>query len=309
MDVYYAEMHEPRVDWNHLRTALAIERTGNLSRAAKVLGINQSTASRHLATLESEVGSALFSRSRSAMLITEAGRIIVAEAEAMESAMRSAFDRVGTALAETEGLVRVVAVPWIVGEIIVPQLIQLWRQHPRIEVQVVADTRERLLEKREVDLSLRFDPSKRADVEKIAVGTIVSAVYAGRGMDPDELPWMGFREDEYQTAVEAWLLEVSGGEPIRFWANDAALLRQAVRSGAGKALLPVLLGDNDPELRIVSDHRVERTLWVQVLPQTRRLRRISLFVAWLQGLFGAPPEAARIGADAVAPHEQEGASR
>lgn len=283
MDDNYAWMHKKPLDWNHMRTVLAIERAGNLSRAAKTLAINQSTASRHLASLEYEIGAPLFIRSKTSMEITEAGRAVVAEAEAMESAMLSALERAERARGEVEGLIRFVAVPWIIVHVLAPRLPLFWRRYPKVEVQAIADTRERLLDKGEVDLSLRFDTRKSSRVERIPVAEIPYAVYAPVGRDPSQLPWMGFREDEFRTKVESWLLEASEEEGVRFWANDAGILWQAVRAGAGKALLPEALVGADPALVRVSETQVVRTLWVQILPEVRRLRRMSLFLDWIRG--------------------------
>lgn len=277
-------MHYNRSDWNHFRTALAVARAGNLSKAAKALDINQSTASRHLFALENDLGTKLFLRSRTSVEVTEAGRLVVAEAEAMESAMLNAFDNVGRVEAQVSGLVRFVAVPWIGHSLIAPRLPAFWAHYPAIEVQAIADTRERMLDRGEVDLSLRFDTHPHDAVEKVAVGRVVSSVYFEAGRDPSSLPWMGFRENDLRTEVESWLIEASKGKPVRFWANDAGSLHQAVRAGAGKALLPDFLGARDPLLARLPNTEVVRTLWLQVLPEVRRLKRVSAFIDWIEGI-------------------------
>lgn len=274
-------MHSKRLDWNHLQTALAIARTGNLSKAANALGINQSTASRHLLALEDHVGLPLFHRAKTAMQITEAGSIIVAEAEVMETALLTAFERTGNRQSGVEGLIRYVAVPWVTSYVITPRLVEFWNRFPHVEIQAIGDPRDRFLDKSEADLSLRFDTHPSPNIDKIPAAEIAYSVYARQDLDPDRLPWMGFREDEYRTLVETWLLEAAVGTTIRFWANDAGILRQAVIAGAGKALLPDFLAAGDPKLMRISDISVSRTLWIQVLPQMRRLKRISEFVEWL----------------------------
>jgi DNA-binding transcriptional LysR family regulator len=275
-------MHENRLDWNHLQTALNIARTGNLSKAAKALGINQSTASRHLMSLEDQVGLPLFHRSKTAMQITEAGSIIVAEAEVMESALLTAIERTGNRRSDVKGLIRYVAIPWVTSYLITPRLVEFWNRFPHVEIQAIGDPRERFLDKSEADLSLRFDTHTSPNIDKIPAAEIAYSVYASRDLDPDRLPWMGFREDEYRTVVETWLLKATAGTTVRFWANDAGILRQAALAGAGKALLPDFLAAGDPQLVRVSDINLTRTLWIQVLPQMRRLKRISEFVDWLR---------------------------
>lgn len=282
-------MHKNRLDWNHLQTALTIARTGNLSKAAKALGINQSTVSRHLMSLEEQVGLPLFHRSKTAMQITEAGSIIVAEAEMMESALITAFERTGNRRSDVTGLIRYVAVPWVASYVITPRLVEFWSRFPNVEIQAIGDPRDRFLDKSEADLSLRFDTHPSPNIDKIPAAEIAYSVYARKDLDPGGLAWMGFREDEYRTLVEAWLIEAAAGTVVRFWANDAGILRQAALAGAGKALLPDFLAAGDPRLVRVLDISVTRTLWIQVLPQMRRLKRISEFIDWLRDEFKRDP--------------------
>src|SRR3546814_11953315 len=44
----------PQMDWDNLKVALAISRTGSLTQAAQMLGIDQSTAGPRLSALEGD---------------------------------------------------------------------------------------------------------------------------------------------------------------------------------------------------------------------------------------------------------------
>ena len=52
-----------RLDWNDLRSFLAIARQGSLQGAARTLGVNHSTVFRRLNALEARLGVRLFDRS------------------------------------------------------------------------------------------------------------------------------------------------------------------------------------------------------------------------------------------------------
>ena len=54
--------------WDLYRTFLGVVREGNLTAAARRLGLTQPTAGRHIAALESAVGTALFTRSPRGLL-------------------------------------------------------------------------------------------------------------------------------------------------------------------------------------------------------------------------------------------------
>ena len=63
------------MDWNNLKVALTISRTGSLTRAAQVLGIDTSTAGRRLSTLEADPGVPLFVRTKAGFALTDAGEL------------------------------------------------------------------------------------------------------------------------------------------------------------------------------------------------------------------------------------------
>ncbi len=73
------------MDWSHLKVVLAVSRAGSLTGAARLLGTDQTTAGRRLTALEDQLGTALFVRSKAGFLPTEPGRIVIANAERVET--------------------------------------------------------------------------------------------------------------------------------------------------------------------------------------------------------------------------------
>ena len=98
--------------WDLYRTFLGVVREGNLTAAARRLGLTQPTAGRHIAALETAVGTALFTRSPRGLLPTQAALELVPHAEAMAAA-EAAFRRsmTGEAAIEraTDSLQRIIA--------------------------------------------------------------------------------------------------------------------------------------------------------------------------------------------------------
>ncbi|MEU4178142.1 LysR family transcriptional regulator [Streptomyces sp. NPDC026589] len=67
---------EPGVDLKQLAAVLRVAETGSLIKAAQLLHLAQSAATRKILGLEEELGVALFDRSRQGMRPTEAGRTL-----------------------------------------------------------------------------------------------------------------------------------------------------------------------------------------------------------------------------------------
>lgn len=76
------------IDLTRLRHILAVARTQNFSRAAEELNITQPALSRSIASFEERRGVRLFDRSRSGVVPTSVGRVVIAEAEEVVRAAR-----------------------------------------------------------------------------------------------------------------------------------------------------------------------------------------------------------------------------
>ena len=68
------------MELEQLRVFLAAAEAGGFSPAARTLYVSHSTVSRTVAALERELGTPLFVRSNRTQTLTEAGRVLAAEA-------------------------------------------------------------------------------------------------------------------------------------------------------------------------------------------------------------------------------------
>ena len=73
-------------DWSDLRFFLEAARTGSHTAAARRLGVEHTTVARRLQRLARDYGTPLLERERDGWTPTEAGRQLMAHAEAMEAA-------------------------------------------------------------------------------------------------------------------------------------------------------------------------------------------------------------------------------
>ena len=77
------------IPWEWYRTFLAVLQEGSLSGASRTLNITQPTAGRHIAGLEAALGQALFTRSQTGLLATDAALALRVHAEAMDNTARA----------------------------------------------------------------------------------------------------------------------------------------------------------------------------------------------------------------------------
>src|SRR5256885_17166029 len=103
-----------------LRLFVRVARAGSFSRAARELGLSQPSASRIVATLEKEIGAALFTRSTRALSLTEAGAEYLARVEAILAALDEA-DLAARGTGELRGVLRVAASSSFTEHAVIPR--------------------------------------------------------------------------------------------------------------------------------------------------------------------------------------------
>jgi len=156
--------------WDDLRIFLAVARRGRLQAAGRILGLDPTTAGRRITALEAALGARLFERSPEGYALTEAGRGLLAHAEAMEGqAVAAAAEAAGEA-ERLSGTVRIGAPDGVSNYLLVGACDVLSRDNPELQVQVVALPRIFSLSKREADLTITVSPpvAGRLTVHKVA---------------------------------------------------------------------------------------------------------------------------------------------
>lgn len=149
------------LDWDLIRSFLAVSELGSLSAAARQLGVSQPTLSREIQALEKNSGLNLFRRTTQGLILTEAGQSLVDAASRMSEAADE-FNRQASGLsAELEGDVRI-SVNEVVGIFLLPPALAEFRKlHPGVHIEIVISNYVSSLSKREADIALRmFRPSQ-----------------------------------------------------------------------------------------------------------------------------------------------------
>lgn len=83
-----------RMKMNHIRDVLAVAEAGSLRSAGKQLGVAQPALTRSIQEIERELGTLLFERSALGIKLTEAGRLFLRRAEAIQAEMRHAREEI-----------------------------------------------------------------------------------------------------------------------------------------------------------------------------------------------------------------------
>lgn len=278
------------LDWGHLPFFLELVRTGSLSRAAKVLGVDRNTVARRVAALEKELELGLFERGPLGWSCTSAGQDLAALASRVEEDVLALARHVDARDPGLTGTVRLTTTPHLAAALLVPGLSVLRERHPGLVLEIAAYQRAFDLTRREADLALRLwrprDPGlvmrKLCDVAHQLYAS--KAYLAGRRAQVNLATdaFIGFEDSMANVPHERWLDRIAPYRRVVFRCNNIPTLQAAVRKGLGVAVLPCFLADPDPELvRLEGPEPGSLELWLLVHGDLRRTPRVRAVMDWV----------------------------
>ncbi len=190
--------------WDLYRSFLEVLRAGSLSAASRTLGLTQPTVGRHIAALERSLkGRALFTRSRTGLLATEAARELRPHAEAMAASAGALVRAASGGSEEVRGVVRLSASEVIGAEVLPLMLADFRRLHRGVIVELSLSNQTADLLRRDADIAVRMvRPVQKSlvarKVGKTVLGLHASAEYIEAYGQPQKLadleshPLIGF---------------------------------------------------------------------------------------------------------------------
>ncbi|MEO1160300.1 MAG: LysR family transcriptional regulator [Pseudomonadota bacterium] len=284
------------MNWNDLRYLLAVKRTGSLSAAARMMGVDGTTVSRRLAVLRRALGEdLLYRQADGSLVLTDHGAKATSHIEAMEQETDLLGETFAAGAQECIGTVRITSVPFLVNRWLAPQVGGLLRYHPRLRIDLIPDSRDFSLTLREADIALRLARPQTGGNEVIArrIGSLPFAVFAASSYSkpPDTgLPWITYDDGMAHLPQAKWLaktLKQNGERPAGLRVHDVETALEAVIAGVGKSLLPIPIADRMSELRQLDagSSGVSREVWLLSHRSQHSLRRIAEATAWIAALF------------------------
>src|SRR3954468_5379605 len=144
-----------------LRGFEAAARHLSFTKAGEELFLTQSAVSRQMKDLEDQLGVPLFQRRHRALALTEAGQQFYASAAQVITTMRAATERLRAQAGRRRPL-SVTTTHSFAALWLIPRLAGFTRDHPGIDVRIMADTRVQDLDRDGLDLAIRHGPASLA---------------------------------------------------------------------------------------------------------------------------------------------------
>jgi DNA-binding transcriptional LysR family regulator len=166
------------IGWEMYRSLLAVLDEGSLSGAARTLGVAQPTVGRHIASLEKSLKLALFTRSQTGLMPTEAALALRTYAESMSNTAAALERAAASQGSGVRGTVRITASDVIGVEVLPPIIAGLRDEHPELVVELVLTDRIQDLLRREADIAVRMTRPRQELLVARRIGQIELGMFA-----------------------------------------------------------------------------------------------------------------------------------
>jgi DNA-binding transcriptional LysR family regulator len=247
------------LDPRRLRVLREVAARGSFSAAAEALAFTQSAVSQQVAALERETATRLIERGVRPVRLTDAGRALLAHAEAVLARLDQAEQELGELAGLRRGRLRLASFPTAIATLVPHAVARFNQHHPNVELTVVDDHLQGLLPRLarwELDLALIYDHEALAE-------TAVQLERTHLLDDPFDLivprrhrlarrasvtiedladeTWIGGTPDGAYARIVLHCCRTAGFEPrVVFGSDDYHAVQAFVAVGLGVAILPRL---------------------------------------------------------------------
>lgn len=282
------------LNWDDLKIFLAVASEGSVRAAAPLLGVNQSTVSRRIHSLEKELDTHLFEKLPSGYSITEVGTTVLNHAQRIAEEFRELNQQIFSRNSDLEGSVRLTVCSPFLSNLLMQDLAEFGESHPGIKIEILSSEHELNLSKREADIAIRVTNAPPEHLVGRRIAAYAQAIYASHTYMQQVLP--AFTGDNKKPSGLRWLANIKPREldhytdhlrykqaPCHHHIDQMALQYEAVKAGMGMALLPCFIGERDPALIKMPATRSfqSSSVWVLMHPDSRRTARMGKLYSFI----------------------------
>ena len=252
-----------QIDWEDLHLLLAASRADSLSGLARDMGIDATTASRRLKSLERAVDVSLFVRTRGGLALTEPARQLIGYAQQMEQSERGFRLAAQKLRSVPAGRVRISAPPTLARYVLAPGIAALQEQNPGLSIDLETEPANVRLERLEADIAVRLGAPGDANDDLVArkIGRAAYAVFSPVE-EPASERWIAYPQRFAHVPEAQWVESRLNGTAPVLRSNDPVAMAQAVASGAGYAVLPELMDGTVPGMKQLGSAVLHREIWL-----------------------------------------------
>ena len=274
---------------------------GNLTAAAKHIGLSRAVVSYHIKKLESQLGVKLLNRSTRSISLTEAGSEYYQSCRIIAEQATTANQQIENLKNEPEGLLKITC-PVNAGlNMVVPALNEFRRLYPKIELDVMLTDEVVNIMQEGIDLAIRGAPLPDSGLQAVKLSTLPTCLCGspdyfkkyGRPLTPVDLEqhdWVIYKLTsgaiELSKGSRSYSVAVKGSIST----NNAAARTAFIEGGHGLGRIP--LYDAWPKVQsgkleiVLDDYQLKNINIFGVFPPgTTGSKKLRLLLDYLKDYF------------------------
>ena len=245
--------------WSDIQIAYLVAKHGSLTKAAEVLDVHHSTVLRHIDALEGKLKCKLFHRHTRGYTPTDAGRILLSEAEDTAARIERMIGKINGTDEQLSGPFVITSVSTL-SPVIMPAIEAFSRLHPKVDIEFQADPRIFKLEYGEAHVSIRpgaqpQDPDYvvqklfDTDTTLFASASYLNKHGALSNLDSIEgHQFISFIKPRDNISCIRWIRENVPETQVVFKASDFSIMADAAENGLGMVPLDTRVAAYRPSL-------------------------------------------------------------
>ena len=277
-------------NWDDLKYILAIKRAGGLSGAARLLGVNHATISRHLSAAENKLGVRLFDRLPSGLVPTKHGQHAITTAEQVEQQLLQLDVSLAAKDTSLAGPLRITAPQLLIQHQLADILANYANANPAVELTILAANEILNLHRREADIAIRISDKPEPSLFGRVLTGQMRGYYASKAyfsshseslqqhQSEDPIDYISFLWWGENPPKDLKARYPNARTSVRM--DDMIAVISAIHADMGIARLPCFLGDSAPDLVRIPTLPVTPyfDIWILTHPDLKDVARIRHFM-------------------------------
>jgi len=286
-----------RFDWNDLRFLAAVLEHGSTARAAKAIGVDQTTCARRIAALEQALSLELFTRDAAGYHPTPAARVLEPSAKAVALEVARFAHQVETEARRATRRLRITCEEYLTRTYLVPALGRFAEAQPNVQVEVDSSPTLRDLAAGEADLAVRAGPTPdapgliRRKLRDDPWGIYCTADYAAANGTPRDMAELAHHPLALMEATLPGARAAGLSGAVRQVLTAVSAAQAAISTGAYVGPLPRSVAENAPELELCFELPEVSAIWLVYPERLRGLPEVRALAETIAAAFR--PRAAR----------------
>lgn len=277
------------VDWQDILFLMTLAESKSLSSAAEKLDVNRTTVSRRIESLEQAFGTKLVERISRNLVLTEAGREVVASAEIMNGEVQSLRRRISGKDEEIAGVIRFTTTQ-VIARLISHRMAEFGATHPQVLLEISATNAQEDLQLLEADIAVRLTKSPPQELVGRKLFDISTALYTSESTNrkmQQNKPVTYISSSlgpEISKFAQDILASRQGEVRVSLRSNSMDLVIEMLKQGDCVAQLPCYLAEGETGLVQVHDtpSLPSSQLWLLYHPRARKLHRVQAFIQTIE---------------------------